>query len=613
MKNKYLFFLVISISGSGLRAQDSLHTQLDELVISDEKLTTHNKSQILYTVNDTLVKQSTASFTDFLLFNTPIYFKENGAGMVSSPSFRGTTAQQTSVLWNGLKVNSMFLGQTDFNAISYKEYDNIIVKPGGGSVLFGSGAIGGTIHLNNELRFYNHFTNRLQLAYGSFNTYRGNYAVSAGTKRWNVQAVFNRNQSENDFEVKNREWKNTNGNYYNNSFNAVVGYKINKIHQLSYMSHFYEDERHFALLSPNEIRTKYKSESVRNLLQWKAQTSQLNSRLRLGLISENYGYFDFLPSDRHSGGKVTTYIVKYDLDYKLSDAFTLSAVADYQHSKGEGMQSGIDKITQDIFSASLLATHQITEKTGYELGIKQEYTSDYQNPTLFSAGFYHHITNYYHIKINASKNYRVPTFNDIYWQPGGNPDLKPESSYQLDIAQQLSFSNTQVNLNFYTIHIADMIRWVPTSAGYWQASNTDKVAVLGAEISLAQQWKWQLHNLRLNGSYAYTRSTNKENNKQLVYVPFHKANGTLHYSYKQFSVQLQGVLNGKVYTQNDNNEASSIQSYGLLNMQLGYYFGSNRQHFIAFEIKNATDSFYENVENRTMPGRNYMIQLITQF
>src|SRR5690606_18079838 len=99
---------------------------------------------------------------------TTIYFKENGYGMVSSPAFRGTTAQQTGVLWNGIKVNSALLGQTDFNSTSFKEYDNIVVKPGGGSILNGSGVIGGTIHLTTTPTFNKAIENKIHLNYGGF-------------------------------------------------------------------------------------------------------------------------------------------------------------------------------------------------------------------------------------------------------------------------------------------------------------------------------------------------------------------------------------------------------------------------------------------------------------
>ena len=95
--------------------------------------------------------------------------------MVSSPSFRGTTAQQTAVLWNGVNINSQLTGQTDFNTILSSNFNSISLKYGGGSVLYGTSAIGGSVHLNsgfsNEPGKHHFF----QSGYGSFNTYEVSY------------------------------------------------------------------------------------------------------------------------------------------------------------------------------------------------------------------------------------------------------------------------------------------------------------------------------------------------------------------------------------------------------------------------------------------------------
>ena len=35
-------------------------------------------------------------------------------------------------------------------------------------------------------------------------------------------------------------------------------------------------------------------------------------------------------------------------------------------------------------------------------------------------------------RVNFSRNFRAPTLNERYWQPGGNPDLEPEESYNIE-------------------------------------------------------------------------------------------------------------------------------------------------------------------------------------
>ena len=148
---------------------DSLQ-QLPEVIVSDVKLRANTAGVSIQTITDSTLQKSRTSLTGLLQTNTLIYLRENGPNGVSSPSFRGTNAQQTAVVWNGINLNSQLTGQTDFNTISTKNYDNVSVRTGGGGVIYGSGAIGGSIHLENDIHFGNEFKNEISTGYGSFNT-----------------------------------------------------------------------------------------------------------------------------------------------------------------------------------------------------------------------------------------------------------------------------------------------------------------------------------------------------------------------------------------------------------------------------------------------------------
>jgi vitamin B12 transporter len=170
---KYITLLsLLLLCGSLAQAQKSTDSiqRLDEVVLSDVKLKRYSRGYKITTLNDSILRKNATSLTDVLRFNSNIYFKENGYGMVSSASFRGTNASQTAVVWNGININSQLNGQVDFNTISSSNYSDISIRSGGGSVQYGSGAIGGTVHLSNDLDFSNHFTNRLRVGYGSFKT-----------------------------------------------------------------------------------------------------------------------------------------------------------------------------------------------------------------------------------------------------------------------------------------------------------------------------------------------------------------------------------------------------------------------------------------------------------
>ena len=85
-------------------AQHDAITHLEPVLIADNVLKKFSNSQLVTTLNDSVLAKNQPSLTSLLNFNSTIYFKENGLAMVSSPSFRGTTAQQTAVVWNSWRT-----------------------------------------------------------------------------------------------------------------------------------------------------------------------------------------------------------------------------------------------------------------------------------------------------------------------------------------------------------------------------------------------------------------------------------------------------------------------------------------------------------------------------
>ena len=174
---------------------------IDTVYIFDNQLKNSKKFHKIETLNQEDLLKNTTNLSEVLRFQSPVYIKENGRGMVSSPSFRGTTAQQTAFVWNGININSIFLGQGDVNNLNLLGYDQLEVKSGGGSVIYGSGAIGGTIHLNNELSFNKGFRSSLFVEGGSYNTINTFLKTSYSDDQLSIKVSGNFVKSDNDYEV----------------------------------------------------------------------------------------------------------------------------------------------------------------------------------------------------------------------------------------------------------------------------------------------------------------------------------------------------------------------------------------------------------------------------
>ena len=589
--------------------QDSI-VQLKEVLISDTQLRDFSSTQSVQKLNDSVINTNASSLTSLLNYNTVIYFKENGLGMVSSPSFRGTTAQQTAVIWNGININSQLNGQTDFNTMNTRDFNSVSVRAGGGSVIYGSSAIGGTIHLNNELDYTNKFANTVRVNYGSYNTLGLHYATSVSQDNFSASVSFTRNSSDNDYDYANNSGKNLNGQYYNNSFNALAGYKINSHNRITLYSYMFDGERHFSLIFPSEVRTKYRDSNTRNMLEWVNTGGKFTSKLKAAFLQEQYKYFANIGYEQFTYGKVESVIGKYDLLFKATDVFKVNAVLDFAQNKGYG--SDIFNKTRHIGAASILVSHDITNRFMYEAGLRKEITNNYESPLLFSLGTKFKATPFYTLKLNTSKNFRIPTFNDLYWQEGGNTELKPESSWQAEAGNDFVVKNFTFSLTAYYIKLKDMLRWVPVGS-IWQPENTDRVTTYGAEVLLGYKKNIGLHALGLNGTYGYTNSENETTGKQIIYVPHHKATASLSYGYKKLSAYYQFLYNGEVFTRSDNNSRYNIDSYTTANAGLEYNFGTTNTYKLGAQVLNAWNADYVSVSSRPMPGRNFNMYLTLIF
>ncbi|SCY66153.1 TonB-dependent receptor plug domain-containing protein [Flavobacterium caeni] len=612
MTARKLIFCFFILLCPVLRAQqDSI--ALREVTISDAQLKRFSNTQNVIKLNDSTLSRNSVSLADLLQFNTPIYFKENGYGMVSSPAFRGTTAQQTAVVWNGININSQLNGQTDFNTVPTAGFGNVSVRLGGGSAIYGSSAVGGSIHLENELFFGRRFSHDVRLAYGSFDTFNGSYQLAASNQDWSVNAGLSRNQSQNDYPFvgDKRNRKNSNGQFYNTGMNLALGYRLGDAHAVKLYSQVFDGERHFSLINTSDTPTKYRDYNTRNLLEWQAVWGKWISKVKTAFLSERYQYFDDLSDADHTFGQVKTFLARHDLTFTPNDRMAFNTLIDFTQHDGTGSDISLQK--RQIGSAGLLFRHRPWPVLGYELALRKEVTDNYDSPLLYSAGIDWTPWRWYGLKVNASRNFRIPTFNDLYWKQGGNPNLQPERSYQFEATNSFRFNHFSMTATIYQMQISDMIRWVPGSGGVFSPENTNSVLINGAEATLGYDHRIGRHRFNLKGAYGYTDSRNRETGKQLIYVPYHKATVAVAYGYRKLSLAYQHVYNGWVYTQSDNNPDKTVGLYHVSNVSADYDFGHKRVYRLGFKALNLWDEQYESVADRPMPGRHFNVYLILKF
>lgn len=609
MDIKKSLVLLFSSYGCFLFGQE---TAIDTVYVFDNQMSKVKLFHKVNTLRPEDTQKNSTNLSELLRFQSQVYIKENGRGAVSSPSFRGMTAQQTAFVWNGININSQFLGQADVNNIPSMGYDRLEVKSGSVGVVYGSGAIGGTVHLNNSLEFDKGLQASLFSEAASFGTYNNLVKASFSDRKFSFKFSGNYSVSENDYAVEeSRNYINRNGEYANTNFNFAAAYKVAPHHQVSWISEFFNGGQHFPVFFDSQTKTKYETQNVRSLLVWDWNTSKLNNVFRAAYTEENFQYFDNISHPKSSGGTGKNYILKNDFNYFLDPKWNLNIIGEFQVNKGEGYMSGIKNVSRDVGSLAGLLRYFATGDLRFEAGIKKDFVEGYRTPILLSFSGNWNIAKWYNLNLNAAKNFRYPSYNDLYWQPGGNRELKPETAYQFDLKNQFTVAGVKLMLTPYYIRNTDMITWLPSSMGYYSPVNTSKVQSYGLESQLEYERKYGRHLLRANLGYSYTKSVNLETDKQMRYVPLHKFFGNIDYRYSFLKGYVQGMFNGLTYTDSEEKRSEAIQPYFLMNAGISGTFLKN--YTIGGKVNNIFNEIYETMAYYPLPKRNYSVYLNINF
>lgn len=623
MRNNIVFFICF-LAGLLVHAQnDSIVNPLEEVVVlADRNIKENSIGLKVVSLKDSVIQNNRESFTNLIKFTAPIYLKEYGAGGTSTASFRGTSSSNTAVIWNGININSVNSGVTDFNSLSVNLIDDINIRSGGGSIRYGSGAIGGTIHLNTELSFDKHISNQIVTSIGSYSTYQGLYKTSYASSIFAIKAGVSYNQSENDYPWLRTEYTNTNGAYQNINWNISSALKLSDFSKLKFYYTSYLAERHFSgeLPNPTEADDKYKDFNTRSLLVFENIYNQFRHEFKLAYLTQEYNYYDNKASESFDFGKSETFLVNYDFTYNLNNNIKIDSYSEYSSIIGSTSTNADPIVNNRIqYSQSFVFSQNVEKLFSYNLKVRQDFNSDYSVPFVMALGAEVPLVKNLVLRLNASTNYRVPTYNDLYWPGQGNENLIPESSKQGEVGLTFSLRKTKIDLAYYSIESKDKIIWTPSGdvnrPGIWVPVNLDETKNTGFEIRVFQHVNYKQHYFDFNTNYSYTVAKNTKTDQFLIFVPKHLLNFNLGYSYKRWSAFYQFLFNGKVYTSEDNLDILSLPSYDISNIGIDYHLLQSEQNNLTLGLKvnNIYNEIYKITLSRPMPNRNFNIHINYKF
>ena len=644
----YLSILLIAFNGTAYLASQGLSDTIIPIPrVSITATKPLQETGLISTSIDTLtLKESlTGSLGELLSKHSPVFIKSYGPGSLASASFRGTSASHTQVYWNGLNINNPMIGQVDFSLIPVYFIDNLSIYHGGSSLHKGSGALGGSIHVNSVPEWNENFGVSLVQGLGSFDTYQSFASITSGNSKIRGTLRLFHQQSENNFTFYNDAngmWNTTrqkNADFEKYGGLGEVYYKPNSNHIFSAHAWLHFSDRNLPPIMSYDGKGRQenqKDDHFRLAGKWKFYGERFKSEFTTGFSRTSLHYYLANQTDigllvnYNSKSNITSYQNKFSSEYKLSGNTRLRAVVNYNHQvasiDNEKEQTGYIK-SRDEAGLSMNIHHKISPYFMFYGLIRQELVDGKPVPMMPSAGAEIHPlkTSNFTITTNITRNYHQPALNDLYWIPGGNPDLKPEEGYTADGALSYTWTTKKMQVNTrVTAFMSDINNWIlwrPGEFRYWTADNVKNVFARGIEYTFkGSQIKNQLR-IKWNANYSFTRTTSRDSyssldnsiGKQLIYIPVHQANALLNIEIKTFYFSYHSSFTGERHTSSDN-RMNPLKSFTLHHVTLGKKMQISKINTEwQVKIHNLFNTDYQAVLWRAMPGRHYMFLMKFKF
>lgn len=594
---------------------------------------------------DTLTKKELnhLSLAELLSAGSMVFVKSYGKGSLATAAFRGTAASHTKVLWNGFQINSPMLGQVDLSLIPNAFFDKVQLDYGGSSLQATSGALGGSINLesNNSTPDLLTFTQTI----GSFNTYTSSLKIGLGGEKLKSTTSVYFNTSQNSFSYYNNaiippEWQTQeNASYNNKGFTQGFNYKISNTHSLSLLSWNQWNFREIPPIMSNQQGAGNKEEqesfTSRNILKWRFQKENTKIETKAAWFYEDMSYLLKTSTTTNPDDTVTfinstnisnTGFLKSQLTQNLKSGWMLSA--EFSFTKSSVSSNNYTEIkNREVYGLFIKLSKEFSSFLKGEALLRQEFVDNKFVPLMPLLAFsIKPLKNEeLFIRLSGNLNYNLPSLNDLYWFPGGNPDLVPERGVQFDVGINYSKSFSEqlkimADLSFFSSQISNWIQWVPSDYRYWTAKNIDFVHARGIEAGVSVSGMRNKFFYKISAQYSLNKSTNESkeaiaggySGRQLIYVPLHSGNAFLFLAFKKYRFNWSTQFSGKRNTSlnEETNYSNVLPSYSLSNISLGRDFDFDKWGLgLKLKVNNIFNTTYQAVLWRPMPGRSFEVFL----
>ena len=473
----------------------------------------------------------------------------------------GSGSGRLMVLIDGHPQYMGLMGHPIADAYQSLMAERVEVLRGPASVLYGSNAMGGVINIVTRQLHEEGVKTNLNLGYGSFNTLQSE--------------VTNRIRKGGFTSLISGSYNRTDGHRRNMGFEQYGGYA-----KLGYEFSPYWNIRgdvnvtHFNASQPGEVTDPMIDADQSNTRGMTSVAVENRYERTSGAVSFFYNWGDHWINDGYTANpddKNNPKPYRFDSHddmmgiswYQSAQLFTgnrLTAGVDYYRFGGkaqnryvEGERNGerehiVDKVQHEI-AGYIDFRQDISHWLTLDAGIRIDHHSHIGTEWIPQAGLSFHLPGSIELKASAGKGFRYPTIREMYMFPPKNPDLRPESmwNYELAFPQRLLDGRLSYGINVFYIDGKNLIVAVPRAGATPLNMNTGKIDNTGVEVEAA----YRIHpHWSVETNYSYLHMDNP-----VLGAPEHKF-----YAGAMFSKNRWTVSTGFQYVANLYTDVDHVQT-----------------------------------------------------
>lgn len=527
---------------------------IDEVVVTGTRNATdvRHLSQTVTVVNRTKIEQSMQqSLLPILTEQVPGLFTTargvmgygvsgGAAGGISLRGLSGGTAR-LMVLIDGHPQYAGIFGHPIADAYQSLLADRVEVLRGPASVLYGSNAMGGVVNIVTRGMHEDGVKTDLRAGFGSYGTLE--------------TELTNRIRQGRFYSVVSGSYNRTDGHRRNMQFEQYGGYaKVGYEMTRNWNAYADVNVTHFNATYPGPVSAPLLEGDQRITRGAASVAVENNYGKTSGAVSLFYNWGRHWINDGYTpsaGGKPQ--------DGRFNSTDNMMGMSIYQSAQlfsGNRMTVGFDlfryggKAYTDYIKGdrqgtrnNLVDKHE-NEVAGYmdfrqslwqwltlNAGLRIDHHSRVGTEYVPQAGLAFHLPHNIELKASATKGFRYPILREMYMFPPQNPDLKPESmwNYELAFSQRLIDGRLSYGVNVFYIDGKNLIITLPNPNGSGMLNqNTGKIYNSGVELQAAyridQSWS-------VDANYSFLHMANP-----VIAAPKHKLYAGANFTRNRWSV-----------------------------------------------------------------------------